>query len=559
MLKAEVKALRQTGDRLFSAKQPYDSRNQAIADQFYVERADFTRPFDVGEEYAGHLMTGYPSMVRRDLANQIGTMLRPRGKQWFKLSVGDDLRDGEAETDGDVSYDAQRWLDYAGTVQRRAMYDRTAMFTKATKEGDHDFATFGGCAISTELNLAENALLYRCWHLRDMAWLDDSYGKLRQIHRNWSPQLGELDQYKKLDIHPTLRRRMEQDKDGTGTAKIRHIMITSEEYGEKAFRRFPWVSIFIDCENDHLMAEAGSWTRVYTLPRWATVSGSQYPYSPATVIALPDARLLQAMTLTLLDAGERSVNPPMVGVSEALRGDLNLYPGGFTAVDKEYDERLGEVLRPLTNDSRNLGYGIDIADRTTAFIREALYLNTLSLPVSQVEMTAYETGQRVEEYIRNALPLFEPMEAEYNGDLCDISFDTILYAGGFGPVEAIPDDIQGLETFFQFRSPLSEMVDKQKGQLFLEGKQILAEALSAVPEEQQPDIAATMDFGATLRDVLRGIGTPEKWLRSPDEIEAARSQREQGQQSAQLLAHMDQGATIAEKLGNARNAMAQGV
>jgi hypothetical protein len=36
-------------------------------------------------------------------------------------------------------------------------------------------------------------------------------------------------------------------------------------------------------------------------------------------------------------------------------------------------------------------------------------------------MTAYEVGQRVQEYIRNALPIFEPMEMEYNAALCDES------------------------------------------------------------------------------------------------------------------------------------------
>ena len=44
-------------------------------------------------------------------------------------------------------------------------------------------------------------------------------------------------------------------------------------------------------------------------------AGVGVPDPGSALIALPDARLIQAMTLTMLDAGERAANPPMVGVA----------------------------------------------------------------------------------------------------------------------------------------------------------------------------------------------------------------------------------------------------
>jgi hypothetical protein len=70
-----------------------------------------------------------------------------------------------------------------------------------------------------------------------------------------------------------------------------------------------------------------------------TVSGSAYAYSPATVVALPDARLLQQITLTLLEAGQKAVDPPWKATSEAIQGGVNSFAGGITWVDPEYDER----------------------------------------------------------------------------------------------------------------------------------------------------------------------------------------------------------------------------
>lgn len=535
MLHTDAKSLRERGDRLFSQKQTLDSRNQDIADHFYPERADFTVVRDLGEDWADHLTTGYPSMVRRDLGNSLGSMLRPKGQEWFHIRADRSERE---------DHEAKKWLEWASGLQRRAMYDRMSMFTRATKEADHDFATFGGAVISTEINRRDNALLYRCWHLRDCAWAEDSYGQIGEIHRNWKPTVSELCGYFGDKVHPKILERKQKEPHAKVT--VRHVVIRAEDF-PGVTNRHPWVSLFMDCENDHLLEQRGSWTQIYTIPRWATLSGSQYAYSPAALIALPDARLLQAMTLTLLDAGERAANPPMIGVSEAIRGDLNIYPGGFTAVDAEYDERLGEVLRPLVQDKSGLPFGLELTDRTSGMLREAFYLNTISMPPSGgPEMTAFEVGQRVQEYIRNALPLFEPMENDYNGALCDITFETLMRDGAFGPPDDIPESIRGVDVKFEFESPLATMIERQKGQKFLEAKAMIAEATAV-----DPSAVKIMDFKTTLRDVLTGIGAPAKWLRSPEDIEAAEAAEQEQAQAAQLLATMQQGADVAATLGQA--------
>lgn len=539
MLHTDAKSLREHGDQLFKLKEPLDLRNQEIAENFYVERADFTVNRTLGADYAEHLMTGYPVLMRRDLGNAIGSMLRPRGRQWFKTRTDRPERE---------DHEAKMWLDWATGLQRRAMYDRKAQFTRATKETDMDFSAFGSGIISVEMNWRDNALLYRCWHPRDCAWSDDSYGQTEQFHRNWKPSASELCYRFPKTVHPEVTKIKAEGP--SRKIKVRHVVISSEAYDWKKTDH-PYVSLFIDCENNHILEEIGSHTFKYVLPRWMTVSGSQYAYSPAAVVALPDARLLQAMTLTLLDAGERAVNPPLIGVSEAIRGDLQMYPGGFTAVDAEYDERLGDVLRPVAGDSRNLAYGLEMADRTSGFLREAFYLNTLSMPPHDgPEMTAFEVGQRVQEYIRNALPLFEPVEADYNGAICDMTFETLMHAGAFGSPRDIPESIRGAGTDFDFESPLAEMIEREKGAKFLESKAMVLEA-----ESVEPGARHHMDFGKTLRDVLTGIGTPPKWLRSPEDAKSRAAEEAQAAQDASMLENAQKAASATADIGRASESL----
>lgn len=531
----KAKSLVERGDALFSKKRNYDLRNQEIAEQFYVERADFTIKRDIGDEYADHLVTGYPALVRRDLGNSLGSMLRPKGQPWFHV---------RADREEVEDHEAKVWLEWATGLQRRAMYDKASMFTRATKEADHDFAAFGGAVISTEINRRENALLYRCWHLRDVAWSEDSYGQIGAVHRNWNPTVRELCIFFGDKVHDKVSSKKTTDPEHE--VQVRHVIIRADEHEGQKFRQ-PWVSMFIDCENNHVMQEIGSWTRIYTIPRWATVSGSQYAYSPASVIALPDARLLQAMTLTLLDAGERAANPAMIGVAEAIRGDLNIYPGGFTAIDAEYDERLGEVLRPVTTDKSGLPFGLEMTDRTSGLLREAFYLNTLSMPpAGGGEMTAFEVGQRVQEYIRNALPLFEPIEDDYNAEICEITFETLLRNGAFGGADSMPEVLQGRDVKFAFESPLAEMIEREKGQKFFEAKGVLAEAAGI--DESSLEI---MDTKEAVRDVLSGIGAPAKWMRSKEEVQANADKKAQEAEAASVLAGMQQGADVAATLGQA--------
>lgn len=538
-----IKDLVAHGDKLFSDRSPLMSLWQEIGDHFYPERSHFTMTPLLGRDFAAHLTTSYPLLCRRDLGNSFGAMLRPKGKQWFGM------RGMYADEDDE----ARGWLEYAATVQRRAMYDKGARFVRATKEGDHDFAAFGQTVLSVELSRDRSRLLYRCWHLRDVVWAEDNEGGIGTVHRKWEPTIRELiDQFgeKRLDQKIITA----AGKEPFRKVQCRHIVVASKNYtppaGKNAWKE-PYVSITLDVENECVIEEVGMWGRHYIIPRWQTVSGSQYAYSPATVAALPDARLIQAITLTLLQAGERTASPPAIARQGILRSDVDLRSEGVTWVDAEYDEKLGEALRYLETNTGGLPYAIKLRDDTREMIAEAFYLNKIGLPPADREMTAFETAQRVNEYIRQALPLFEPMEDDYNGALCDETFSLLLRNGAFGPTDQIPKSLQGQDIQFHFESPLQKAEDSGKGQLLLDGANLLLQAAQI-----DPSVAAIPEAKTALRDALYGIGWPSKWMNTAqrvDEVEQAKAKAAKMQQAAEAI---HTAATVAQKVGDAGQSLA---
>lgn len=548
----KAKDLVELGQNLFGKRTALLSLWQEQSENFYPERADFTYQRFLGYDFASNLQTSYPILVRRELGDQIGTMLRPTNKTWAHMVPVDERP---------LDNDSRRWLQWAENVQRRAMYDRRSHFTVATKQGDNDFATFGNTAIQVRLNRDRDGLLYRTWHLRDMAWMEDENGEICAIWRKWKPDARSLKQLFGNRVHADVEKAIEQNLPFT-EYECMHIVVKKDMYtgDETLERRFtegrsqPWFSIYYDVDHQHLMEAVNQRHKEYVIARWQTVSGSQYAFSPATVAALPEARLLQAMTYTLLEAGEKATNPPVIATQDVVRSDVALYAGGITWIDRDYDEKMGDALRPLTQDLRGLPVGVEMQQDQRQVLIQCFYLNKLTLPQRAPEMTAYEVGQRIQEYIRGALPLFEPMEMDYNGGLCEETFDLLMANGAFGPIDTIPDRLRGAELGWRFESPLHDAIDAQKGQKFLEMKQLIAEAAML-----DQSVAAIPDAAEALRDALNGIQVPAKWMRSEVQVDDIRRQQEAARQAQETLAAMQQGSEVAERLGaaSAHNAQAQ--
>lgn len=536
-----MQVVKQQGEKLFTSRQPLLSLWQELAEQFYPERADFTTVRNLGNDMAGHLLTSGPVLARRDLGNAFGGMLRPAAKEWFHLTTKDDE---------DPDLEAKVWLDKMVKGMRKAMYDRRSQFARATKEGDHDFATFGQCVLSVELNPQRDGILYRAWHLRDVVWVEGPDGAIEAIFRKWKPTANDIVRLFPATAHQKVRDKLAKDPFCEFNAM--HIIMRKDVFegfeGAPKVRQ-PWVSIHLDCTNDHEMELVGSPHQHYVVPRWQTVSGSQYAHSPSAIASLPDGRLIQDITRVLLEAGEKAVDPPMLAVRDAIRSDLAAYAGGVTWVDAEYDERLGEVLRPMTVDKSGISFGFEFIGDLRAQIADAWFLNKLNLPpTGGPNMTAYEVSQRVQEFIRNALPLFEPMEADYNGALCDVTFELLL-ASAPQLVQQMPRSLRGREVQFTFESPLHDAIEKAKVGQFMEAQQVIATAM-----QLDPSAAHLVDTRKATRKTLSAI-IPAEWLRSEQDVEMILRAEQEAAAVQQQMAAAQQGAQTAKTIGEAAQTM----
>lgn len=542
-MKQRVQDLVRVGDSLFSKRYPIMSLWQTQAENFHVMRADFTRARYFSEEFGSYLMTGRPARCHRDLKNAFSSMLRPRDQQWF-----------HAKTDSEQANedrDAKIWLDWASKTMKLAMYDSRGNFVRATKEGDGDFAAFGNTVITREV-CNYSHLLYQCWHLRDVAWDEDVYHHINTVHFDWKPQARQLKTkfgQSKLGISQKVAEL--KNEQSFQQIKCRRILVPAEEYDLPAqqTRGKKWVSIYVDVENQHVMEEVALRSLPVTIPRWdsaGTLFGTQYGYSPAVVYGLPDARMMQNMMLSMLEASEMATRPPMIAVGEAINGGVNLYASGITQVDADYDERTGDVLRPMTLQMEGIKFGAEQMERLEKALDDSFFLSKIRFPEITKEMTAYEASKLWDDFIRESLPLFEPVEVEYNGSICDGTFEDLLALGAFGSVQDMPQALRGRDISWQFDTPLTVAADKALKGSFDAMIQTLVEGAQV-----DPSTALIADIPGSARDTIDGLGVPAKWLLSADkfsQIKAQKAQEAAAANAANMVAH---GADVATRVATA--------
>lgn len=494
-MKKTVPELKALIDHQFTLHRPMMSLYQTLADNFYPERADFTFTRNVGAELSDNLLNSYPILVRRDLGNSLSAMLRDG--EWFSVGIN-----------GEPDHLGKGWLQWASSRLLRMFNDRGANFVRSTKEGDHDYATFGQTVISVELNKKADGLLFRNWHLRDCAWWDDESGQVCGVVRKWKPTLYDLKQYFGEDaLHENIKKGLRDNKP-FDRGDVRHIVMPSDMYGDDEIQsKHQYVSIFVDYANECIIEEKGINHKMYVVPRFQTIAGSAYAYSPATVVGLPDARALQAMTHTLMEAGERYARPPIIATQKVIRGDVDLAPDGITWVDDEYDEKMGAALRTLPQDRGGFPIGLEMRDNIVEILSSAFFLDKMNLPEVTREMTAYEVSERMKQFRRQNLPLFSPIESEYNGQLCELAFDVAMSAGLMGSPYDIPDSLRDRDVVFKFVSPLSRAEEEEKANRWEQTSKMLGEAVQI-----DPNVRMNVDVDVAFRDAVMGIGAPAHWL-----------------------------------------------
>ncbi len=534
----DIKRLAKTADELFSAKLTLNTLWQEVAELTYPERADFTVCRNLGSDFATNLSNSHQLIARRESSTIMSTMMFPKNQIWAHIKA-DDV--------GDNDLDAIAWLEFATHRMRKVMYQYDAKFTRAIIEACNDIWAFGNAVISVEYNSYTKGLLYRCWHLRDMAWVDGYDGEPCEIYRKTKDTIYNLNKTFNGNISDKLKQRLE--KTPLEMVEYYHAVLPVDRYEPKQKVKTKYVSVFFEGETKHILKEEAARTKIYAIGRWQTVSGYQYAYSPSTVAALPEIRMLQALSLMVLENTELAVRPPIYGRNEIFRGDINRMAGGVTYLDLEPEQRINDAMMFEPSNAQGLQSAVAKEMQSMELINRAYFLDKLKLPPPMSGTTAFEFAKRMEEYILINFPIFEPLGLNFVQPFCELTFETMQQYNMFDSWEDLPESLLDVNINFEFRNPLQKAIEEMQAQQYIDAQGLIAQAAAINPQ------AAKILKTSSLRDALLAKSVPAKWINSEEEIQALDAQEAQAQQAQQAIALLQQGGEAARAVGEGAQAL----
>lgn len=518
----EILDLLDLSKRMDQAKMPWLEYWQQLGDILLPSQADFTRAKREARPRTDVIYDGTPRLAARGLATTIDGLLKPKTSRWFNVTVTD--RD-VAEID-----EVKLWLEQISDRMWQAIYRSQARFTQRSAEVDEHLAVFGTGSLFIGENARKTGLLFRSFHLNAVGieenadgqvdrWKVDEKLNARQAIGRWGEE----------KLHADVVKAASDPKKANEEFCFTQVILPRDDYeaGRLDQRGLAYRSCVIDVKHEHKVEEGGFHEFPVAVPRWETAPGEVYGRSPG-MMALPDAKTLQAMGKTLLIAGQKAVDPPVWAYNDAVISPIRTFPGGTITLDATAAAGINGSPIGTLDMGKNMPLGLDMQAAVRQQVEAAFFKNIFALPIEGRQMTATEILERKEEFLRTIGPVFGRLESDYLGKIVERVFSIMHRAGQFPPFPEIGDVDVRIE--FEYMSPIQKA--RKETELASLGRafEILAPLM-----ELDPSVADNIDADQIVRDLPEAGGIPQRWLRPQAEVEARREQRAQ-QQEAQFAA-----------------------
>jgi len=463
-----------------------------------------------------------------ELASALHSYLSNPTERWFELSVDSDH---EANMDPDILL----WLETVADIIYDSYCREHVMLNQSLHEAYMDVGAFGNGCINQEWSWRNNDILFSAKPVADCFIQENSEGIVDTMYRRVKWSLRQVKQ-EFPGLPPRLSKETNEEKD----FEILHAIFprTDAIPGNPGENSKAFASVWLCVTTKELLKVGGYDQFPYHWPRWAKLAGEVYGRGPAKK-CLPDIKMLNSMEKTLLKAGQKAVDPPIVVDNEGFLLPLRTSPGALI-----FKEPGTEHPEPLIF-SGNLPWGLEQANQKREFIRNCFYADWIRMEKANKEMTAYEVADRREEKLRLLAPMLGRLVSELHGPMIKRTYALL---NDHGRIPLAPQQLQGKRVKIGYTSPASRA---QTGVKALQMSRFIQELIPLV--QLAPDILDVVDIDRYAQELALARGTPRIILRSPEAVTAIRQSRQQQQQMAQMAQVAEPVTKSIKNLADARD------
>lgn len=445
------------------------------------------------------------------------SMITPRTQRWHKLAPQ------SPELADDVEVKA--WCDDATNILFAARYAPSANFASQAHEAYWSIGAYGTGGLFVDDSLGRS-IIYRAVHLSELFIADDMAGRIDKVHRRMRPTLRQIAQrFGAEALPPKLRNMLEKSPESR--TEVIHCVKPREDYDavRSDFRGKPWASYYVVVDGRAILEEGGYRSMPYCIGRYSTTPREVYGRGPGMLV-LPEIKMLNEMRKTILRAGQKAVDPPLLLPEDGLMRAFDLRAGALNYGG--VDANGNQLVHALQTGAR-LDIGADMLMQSQRTINEAFLVTLFQILVESPQITATEAMLRAQEKGQLLAPTMGRTQSEMIGPMIERELDILAAAGQLPPMPEALLEAGGLVEIM-YESPLNRLQKSEDGVGILRTLETLA-PLAQI----DPTVADVMDPEAAARIMAEVNGVPAKALRSPKRVQAIRDGRAEQQEMSQLL------------------------
>ena len=495
-----------------------------------------------GKDRSIKIYDGTPGASLMRLAAVLNSTLTNQATNWFLLET-DDAELNEMP-------EVKEWLDNDRDAVRKGL--ENSNFYEQIFEFYVDLCgPATACLYAEESKDTAKDLYFTTRHLREIVIQEDDQGQVNAVY-----MLREMTAWQIMDrwrnarisgnIPTSVRQAMDTNKPNT-VFEVLHAVFPNDEFDERIEltpRRFRYASVWIFKQDKSEIDRSGYHEMPYITAFWSKASAEQYGRGPGWD-ALSDVKSLYSMKKSMLRAGEKAVDPPIMMPHSTTTYPASLRPGGMTYFDAQarhppFPLQIGQsfpIGREMIQDERNQ-------------VRDWFYITQLHL-IDSKEMTAEEVRARMAENAKILGPTFGRLN-----NFLERLFDRVLgILGRKGKLGQVPEVVRrkaqqsGTQLKIKFVSPIV------KSAALAEVQGIVHSASTAIQwavEGQVVEVLDNFDWDFGIRKVADLDGAPPEFLRDKKKVEAIRKQRRMQQEMMSRLEALEKRAGIAGDLAGAQ-------
>jgi len=501
-------------DELVAKRANWDSFWDQIAYRVLPSQLGFTVQTEEGMRREERAFDTTPIVANERFAAFISEGATPRDQIWHGLEPEDeDLADDQ---------ESKMFLERLNKALFARRYRPEANFVSQRQECYLVLGAFGNYSMFIDEDVGRG-VRYRAIPMREVFWAENHQGVIDVQYRKYALTARQALLQFKDRCPPQVRE--DAEKRPMALHEFIHCVRPNDELrsGRRDYRGMPWASYHVYPRQKSVFSRGGFWTWPFANGRFMKGVGETYARSPA-VAAFPSILTVNEQKKTVLRAGQKAVDPPVLLTEDGILDGFNLRSGAlnYGALTEQ-----GTELVKAFNSGARVDIGVELMELEQKAINDAFMVSLFQILAEKPDMTATEVLARLEEKAQLLSPTTGRLEAEDLGPMIAREIDLYSRSSeGAWVLEEMPEQLRERGGAYKivYRSPLARARRAAEALAITRTMEIAGTAAAV-----DPRAALVIDVEESVRTIADIHGMPSKLLRSREQVEALMRQRQQMQ------------------------------